>query len=133
MRTKMTDYESNKVLVGGFIVYAIAIVIAFVVLAVYPASARSHTPHVLPEATVAKIAPFALSGPGPYLVINANKQVVATVIAGQVVPLDVQFAPARTIPTVRYQIEQIGPSGARDEPETCPRGMKVLRYGFWGC
>lgn len=113
--------------------------IAVVMLAARFAPVHAHTPHVQPEATVAKIVPFALSGPGPYLVINANKQVVATVVAGQVIPLDVRDggttfvkpAPA-AVPTVRYQIENIS-SGARNEPETCPRGMKVLRYGFWGC
>lgn len=104
------------------------VVSAIVFLLAIPAHAQQ------PQATVAKIVPFALAGPGPWLVVNANKQVVATVVAGQVVPLAVTFrqpAPV-AIPTVRYQIENIT-SGARDEPATCSRGMKVLRYGFWGC
>lgn len=113
-------------LFAGLIIVAFIIVMA-AIYGTFPAHAQQ------PQATVAKIVPFMLVGPGPYLVINAEKRVVATVVAGRVIPLaGVRFVNP-PVPMVRYQIEQIGPDGPRTEPKSCRRGMRVLRYGFWGC
>lgn len=80
-----------------------------------------------------------LVGDGPFLILDEHKRVVGTVVDGKVIALDVgKFVPkprGDNPPTIRFQLQQVRPIPPRwnPEPETCPRGVKVLRGGVWGC
>lgn len=40
---------------------------------------------------------------------------------------------APVAPTLRLEIIRPRPRSWDPEPESCPRGVKVMRYGRWGC
>lgn len=79
-------------------------------------------------ATPAKPAAYGSIGPGGMVIITSDGQVFGS---GSRAP----STAGSDTPARRLQFEYIEPEPKRwnPEPETCPRGVKVLRYGSWGC
>lgn len=79
-----------------------------------------------------------LAGNGPHLIIDSTNRVVGVVTEGRIVAVNPNLAkqdPRTGVSTIRLQTQRVRTEQKNwnPEPSSCPRGIKVLRYGTWGC
>lgn len=69
-------------------------------------------------------------GPGTFVIITPSGEAIGKVDGRRV---DRPAADADV--TIRLQTQQVAPEPRswNPEPSSCPRGVKVMRYGSWGC